>query len=401
MKIKKFISVILAIIMSFGICAFASAQEISEGYTPLYTAEDLNNIRNDLDGKYILMNDIDLSVYENWEPIGTSEAPFTGELDGNDFSIENLLLKSETEETNNLSLFGFADSASIGNLNLKNTVINVDFPYYSVYYIGSVAAYCSDSKIYSCKADGRINVVAGGDIYSGGIVGYIDDRNSTTEIIDCTSKMEIDIVGKDESFFKPAVFQYTYVGGIAGFADLNVTICGCTNKGDISVNSINIGKLGSIIGYSEVIDISECSNTGVLNAEGTCEINETDKDSESDPEPINNVDSAEIVHVPLKNKIVFSAGSPNSPDGIVLKLKYKDGTEKTETIVWNDEEDEYFAGEETVFGSGRVSVEEYGLLTTTLYINDNTVFVKYDYFVPPTLNYIFMEIFNCLLKIMF
>ncbi len=276
MNFKNIISVFLIIILSFGMCSVAFANdEIPDGYTPIYTAEDLNNIRNALDGNYILMNDIDLSVYENWVPIGTLLEPFTGELDGNSFSINSLSSKSESEDANTLGLFGFVNSASIGNLNFKNTVINVDFPYYSVYYIGSVAAYCSDSKIYSCKADGMIKVVAGGDIYSGGIVGYIDDRNSTTEITDCTSEMGIDIVGKDESFFKPEVIQYTYVGGIVGFADTGVIINRCINNGDISVNSINVGVTGSIFGYSESIDISECVNSGQIIAEGTCKINKT------------------------------------------------------------------------------------------------------------------------------
>ena len=45
-------------------------EAIAQGYTVIKTAQDLDNIRNDLDGKYILMNDIDLSSYSNWDPIG-------------------------------------------------------------------------------------------------------------------------------------------------------------------------------------------------------------------------------------------------------------------------------------------------------------------------------------------
>ena len=47
--------------------ATALLQEVStktsvpSGYTPIYDAEDLANIANDMTGKYILMNDIDLS----------------------------------------------------------------------------------------------------------------------------------------------------------------------------------------------------------------------------------------------------------------------------------------------------------------------------------------------------
>lgn len=387
MEFKKLLSIFLAFVLSFGVCTVAFAEETADEYTPIYTAEDLNNIRNNLDDKYVLMNDIDLSVYENWEPIGTSEAPFTGELDGNGRSVNNLSLKSnsKTEETNNLGLFGFVNSASIGNLNFKNIEINVNYPYYSTYFIGSVAAYCSDSKIYSCNAQGTINVVAGGDIYTGAIVGYIKDRNTVTEVTGCTSEMKIEVVGKDEGFFKPAVIQYTYVGGIVGFATAEAKITGCTNKGDISVDSINVGIVGSIFGHSEKINVSECVNSGEIKVSGTCKVNERDKNEEFesdpiDPEPLpeNNVDSAEIVHIPLKNRIVFSAGSPALPDGIVIKLKYKDGSEKTETVIYNAAEGCYRAGEERVIGSVRTTVVEYGLLTDTLYINDNTVSVKYD-----------------------
>ncbi|MBR3780069.1 MAG: hypothetical protein IKK63_02560 [Clostridia bacterium] len=404
MKTKRIISVFLAIVMCLGMVFAADAEtKIPDGYTTIYTAEEFNNIRNNLDGKFILMNDIDLSVYENWEPIGTSSSPFTGELDGNGYSVNNLSLKSETEETNNLGLFGFMHSASIGNLKLENTEINVNYPYYSTYFIGSVAAYCSDSKIYSCNAQGTISIIAGGDIYVGGIVGYIKDRNAVTEVTDCISEMKINVVGKDESFFRPAVIQYTYAGGIVGFASAEAKITGCTNKGDISVDSINVGIVGSIFGHSEKINVSECVNSGKIKASGTCKVNERDKNEEFekpvDPEPINNVESAEIVYVPLKNRIVFSAGSPNLPDGIVLKLRYKDGTEKTETVIYNIAEEGYRAGEEKIIGSVRAAVVEYGLLTDTIYINDNTVSVEYDYFVPPTLSYIFMEIVNFVLSI--
>lgn len=68
MTIQKASSIILTFILCFGVLTIAFADEtaeVPEGYTPIYTTEDLFNIRNDLAGKYILMDDIDLSVYEN------------------------------------------------------------------------------------------------------------------------------------------------------------------------------------------------------------------------------------------------------------------------------------------------------------------------------------------------
>ena len=92
----RFLSALMAVVMVFLtvpasiFSAFAqehvhdSPEEIVERADPtctlIYEAEDLNDIRNDLTGTYILMNDIDLSRYENWSPIGSADAPFTGAL---------------------------------------------------------------------------------------------------------------------------------------------------------------------------------------------------------------------------------------------------------------------------------------------------------------------------------
>ena len=43
---------------------------VPAGYKGIYTAQDLDNIRNNRSGKYILMNDIDLSSWGEWTPIG-------------------------------------------------------------------------------------------------------------------------------------------------------------------------------------------------------------------------------------------------------------------------------------------------------------------------------------------
>lgn len=60
------------------------------------TAEDLDNVRNDLTAYYIQVADIDLSEYENWVPIGyytyEYDHVFNGSYDGNGFTISNLTI---------------------------------------------------------------------------------------------------------------------------------------------------------------------------------------------------------------------------------------------------------------------------------------------------------------------
>ena len=115
------------------------------------TAEQFNNIRNDLDGVYILANNIDLSQYENWNPIGTSESPFMGKLYGNYNTISGLNI---TENTGNyVGLFGYSgETASISNLRVNGTIMQSASP---STYIGGIVAYskgdiknCYDNVIY-------------------------------------------------------------------------------------------------------------------------------------------------------------------------------------------------------------------------------------------------------------
>lgn len=118
----------------------------------------------------------------------------------------------------------------------------------------------------------------------------------------------------------------------------------------------------------------------------------TDNITDPTSEPINNVKSAKIISVPFKNRIVFGFGSPNSPDGIVLKLIYNDGTEKTETIVQKGVG--YFAGDECVFGSARTDEVCFGLQSETLYINDERTSVEYNYYVIPPILSILKTLFE-------
>ena len=596
MKTKRIISVFLAVVMCLGMVFAADAEtEIPDGYTTIYTAEEFNNIRNNLDGKFILMNDIDLSVYENWEPIGTSSSPFTGELDGNGYQIKNLTISVDISEplTYYYGLFGYANNSTVNNVLVIDADISVIYSgtENSTCYTGAIAGYGYESAIINSVASGRIETEGFYSMAVGGIVGR--NRNITESFSDCVNYSDIKVNATQLS-------RYVHVGGISGyvfgsqeeccnFGAINVEgenvafscevmlggingngseggfLNNSYNRGNISIdfstngtfvgglsggsyitrNSYNkcditlpddfTGYIGAIsgsiggwggmyitspyvenvyysetdltVGYADCIhpddvyedsfefiykNFAELSNEDMKNQESfvgfdfenvwkmeengypvlknkpkitvkekiALEVGETfrikpGKDymvsSDSplcidyitfpengeiraihngelkltviydygytaeydititgtvpsypdtpDPEPENDVESAEIVYVPLKNRIVFSAGSPNLPDGIVLKLRYKDGTEKTETVIYNIAEEGYRAGEEKVIGSVRVEVVEYGLLTDTIYINDNTVSVEYDYFVPPTLSYIFMEIVNFVLSI--
>ena len=96
---------------------FAASAETSipEGFTPIYTIEDLDDIRNNPNGKYILMKDLDLAGI-NWTPIGGT---FTGVFDGNGHVIKNLTI------IGNGGLFaGIGYFAVIQNLGIVDCMID-------------------------------------------------------------------------------------------------------------------------------------------------------------------------------------------------------------------------------------------------------------------------------------
>lgn len=63
----------------------------------IYTASELDNVRNDMAASYILMNDIDLGGID-FQPIGDGTTTFTGTFDGNGYTISNLSIVKESIE---------------------------------------------------------------------------------------------------------------------------------------------------------------------------------------------------------------------------------------------------------------------------------------------------------------
>jgi len=263
MKINKALAIILTFVLCFGVMSFAFAEEtpqVPEGYTPIYTAEDLNNIRNNLSGKYILMNNIDLSVYENLEPIGTSETPFTGELDGNNCIITSLKISVKNSVSGNsyYGLFGYIENSKIKNVSIGNSDITVTYSGMETArcYIGTIAGEGYMSEITDCVVSGKITTGNFLTTVAGGILGR-DDMLCTLE--NCSNYSDIIAEATASS-------KYVYVGGIfgTGGADINA----CCNFGEIKAEGENVPSscrtmVGGINGNGyEASVLTDCYNRG-------------------------------------------------------------------------------------------------------------------------------------------
>ena len=100
-------------------------KSVPEGYIGIYTAQELDNIRNNLRGNYILMNDIDLASWGNWTPIGSDySSPYMGIFDGNGYAVKNLTINAISSDIEYVGLFGYTMSL-ITNVCLIDTKITI------------------------------------------------------------------------------------------------------------------------------------------------------------------------------------------------------------------------------------------------------------------------------------
>ena len=229
---------------------------VPEGWVGIYTVEDLDNIRNDLDGKYILMTDLTFADGDApFTPIGTRREPFTGQLDGNGYVIRGLMIEAEQEtpairegehyipghgavngtyydvkETLNVGLFGYCGGeyavdtpylGMISNLGIEGATVTVKNA--SGVSVGVMAG--SGSYLAGCYVKDSTVSVSGYTreetdeayvfVYAGGLVG-------TGDLVDSCYAENVDVSVADLASLDAAPYN-CLLGGLAGEAYTIVT----------------------------------------------------------------------------------------------------------------------------------------------------------------------------------
>ena len=207
-------------------------EAIAQGYTIITTADELQAMQDNLSGKYILMNNIDLEGYD-WTPVGTAANPFLGEFNGNGYVISNLKIIKPDE--NNLGVFGYTGTSSISNLGLENIEIN------GKDHCGSLVGH-GGGTVKNCYST---NAVISGRHIIGGLIGW----DFTNSISFCYSNSDVSGNG--------------YVGALLGESYNSVDNC-------FAVGSVTspwlagglIGKCYSKISNSYAAAKVSCNNDG-------------------------------------------------------------------------------------------------------------------------------------------
>ncbi|GAA3411098.1 hypothetical protein GCM10020370_57920 [Paenibacillus hodogayensis] len=203
--------------------------QADEAWIAVSGPAELNNMRNQLTGKYRLIQDIDLAGYDDgdgggWKPIGTTSGAFAGQFDGNGFAIRNMRIARPND--NGVGLFGTTNGATITNVHLTNVQVEgsqdvggiaggLQYSSLSLSSVegsvtgraraGVMVGYHDFSTIADSYAAGRLVVAASPADSFGGLVGYGASNNSQASIV--------------RSYSTASVGNGSFSGGLIGQRD--------------------------------------------------------------------------------------------------------------------------------------------------------------------------------------
>jgi hypothetical protein len=228
---------------------------------------DLDAIRDNLGGRYILMNDLDsttagyaqlasptANVGTGWEPIGTSGDQFTGSFDGQGYEIRDLFINRPDEDY--VGLFGEVGqegvTKDVGVVNV--TVIGND-------YAGGLVGH-SDGTVTHCYSTGSVT----GEEHVGSLVGHngaiVSNSHSSGNV---TGDSRVGgLVGWNQatlsnSYSSCTVTGNTSVGGLVG----DNWYYECTLSNSYSTGSVTgRSRVGGLVGVNYYGSVSNSYSTG-------------------------------------------------------------------------------------------------------------------------------------------
>ena len=243
------------------------------------TANELNQMRHNLEACYKLMRDIDLTEWlsennpsQGWMPVGAKDEPFKGTFDGNGKTLKLFINRPDQE---NVGFMGVVDRATIKNLTVKGNITGKTT-------VGGIIGYCNVRTSPACEIENCHYV---GNVNGGGIVGKISYYSAkysvapipTIKNCSFTGKAEAGIVYSCEMVYiqgckvNATIESEDAAGGIIGIIYPGIdtqTIDIFSEVHDCSVSGHIKGQnAGGIVGSSKAIKIY--NNLVTADVEGT------------------------------------------------------------------------------------------------------------------------------------
>ena len=256
---------------------FAGGDGTAESPYLIETAEQLDKVRENLTAHYKLGDDIDLSGYENWEPIGKRGAAFQGTFDGDGHAIKNLKIGSTQED--HIGLFGYVLSTRevtpvIKNVHLENVILSTGEN------IGGLVGFI-DTRMYENDEGDRVHpnptivsdIIVNGQVHQG--LASNGGTNGTGLLIG--KAINVDITNAKATGYVRGSYR---IGGLIGYAPRQTSIKNSSFSGDVDGYMYYIGGLvgrlgsgstvigssseGSVFGTSTIGGITGYMSSGII-----------------------------------------------------------------------------------------------------------------------------------------
>ena len=182
---------------------------------------------------------------EGWLPIGGNSTRFTGILEGNGYTITNLMIRRDTKR---VGLFGYiGTTGQVRNLGIENGVADYTGNSGENNYIGLLAGQ-SDGTIIAVHTSGIADGGNGNSDRVGGLVG-VNSPGSTITACHATGNANGGSGNEDS------------VGGLVGFNEGTITACHATGMADGENGKSDY--VGGLVGFNNGGTITACHATGM------------------------------------------------------------------------------------------------------------------------------------------
>lgn len=250
---------------------FAGGDGSAENPYKIATAGDLQCMRDNLNAHYEIVSDMDAAGVE-FSTIASSNAPFTGTLNGNGHTISNLTISGKDSYS---AIFAYIDQATISGITFVNPTVKVANSKFNAL----IAATSQRSTLSDIHVVG-MSVSADAECSFGSLVGM---ATLNTVVSDCSVNANIDmpeatpvggIVGESRtgasvlaSAFSGSIKAKSVVGGILGTASSNAgAVADCHVDADVEAQNVVGGIVGEI---DQRILVDRCYVEGNLKATKT------------------------------------------------------------------------------------------------------------------------------------
>lgn len=204
----------------------------------------------------------------NWTPVGQAYG-YIGKVDGKGHTISGLRIRAFEEQQ--IGFFKKISSDEVsdrGDNFMIGTVRNLNFDDAAIcgHHIAGVMAGRIDGRatISDCNiTNSYVSIPSEVDVYdrgkiAGGFIGEVSGYNDVKINPNYTYRILV-----SNCTFDGSVEGAWHIGGIAGTLTGSATIINCTNKGEITANSVNSGGIvGSAHPYDGYPRIEKCINQG-------------------------------------------------------------------------------------------------------------------------------------------